>query len=91
MGPLIIRPRRGTLSECEKSDYVPKYREILVVKETLSEMEPSFKLGDGKHKFNELPYVSMDYAFKHGCIYPVGFTQFPYVIIDCTGYTEEGE
>ena len=82
--PLTIRPRRGTLDKWNSVDYIPKEYEILVVQEAFDEMEPSFKLGDGLHKFNELPYVSMDYAFRNGRIYPT--TGNPpyvaYVVID---------
>ena len=86
--PLTIRPRRGTLDEMNKSEEIPKEYEILVIQETFDEMEPSFKLGDGIHKISELPYVSMDYAFRHGRIYPKGYSNVSYVVID---YMYRGE
>ena len=66
---LRVIPRHATLDQWNKSEDIPLENEILVVNEVHEEMEPSFKLGDGKHKFKDLPYVTWDYAFKNGILY----------------------
>ena len=77
----IIAPKQDFLSVCNAVDGVLKDKEILVVHDDYTK-EVYFKLGDGIHKFSELPYVSMLEAFTEGVIYSKGLSEFEYAKID---------
>lgn len=77
----IIAPKQDFLSVCNAVDGVLKDKEILVVHDDYTK-EVYFKLGDGIHKFSELPYVSMLEAFTEGVIYSRGLRGLEYAKID---------
>lgn len=76
-----IVPKQDLLSVCNNIDGILKDKEILVVHNDDTH-EVLFKLGDGIHKFSELPYVSMYEAFTEGVMYSKGCFGFECVKLD---------
>lgn len=61
---IIIMPKHGKLDEWE--DYIPYKDEILV---GYNDIKVIYKLGDGIHKWSELPEVTLDEAMAFGYVY----------------------
>lgn len=73
--PLTIQLRRDTRQEWDRENPILRQKELVAV---LDENDVKFKLGDGKSKFSELPYVSLEYGLQRGFIYMVS-GEFPVV------------
>jgi hypothetical protein len=63
---LIIVPKHDKLEEWKFSDYLPYKDEILV---GYNDVQVVYKVGDGIHKWNELPIVSLEEALSSGYVY----------------------
>lgn len=63
---LIIVPRHDKLVEWKSSDYIPYKDEVLV---GYNDIQVVYKVGDGIHKWNELPIASLEEVLSSGYIY----------------------
>lgn len=63
---LIIVPRHDTLDDWKTSDYLPYKDEILV---GYNDIRVVYKLGDGIHKWNELPEATLEELIAFGYTY----------------------
>ncbi len=63
---IIVVPRHGKLAEWKDADYLPYKDEILV---GYNDIQVVHKVGDGIHKWNELPIVSLEEALSSGYVY----------------------
>lgn len=65
---IIVVPKHDKLNEWKDSDYIPYKDEILV---GYNDITVVYKVGDGIHKWNELPMVSLEEALSSGYVYHI--------------------
>ena len=63
---VIVTPNHDKLNEWKDSDYIPYNDEILI---GYNDIKVVYKVGDGIHKWNELPEVSLEEALSCGYVY----------------------
>lgn len=64
---LVIWPRCDTEQNWNIFNPVLKEDEFIVV--AIDKITTKYKIGDGAHKYNELPFRTFRYCLKFGCLY----------------------
>lgn len=65
---LIIIPKHDKLSVWQETTYIPYKDEILIA---YNDLQVIYKLGDGIHKWAELPEVSLEEVIAFGYVYHI--------------------
>lgn len=53
----ITKHRRGTQLQWSRSEVIPEKGEIIIIDPVLEGDVPRLKVGDGEHKYKDLPYI----------------------------------
>lgn len=68
---VIIKPHGDSLDNWKNENPILRKNEITVAYSEHTEA-PFYKLGDGIHHYQDLPYVTIDRALEYGIIYTYG-------------------
>lgn len=69
--PLLILFKTDTLDKWKESNHIPRPNEVICA--MVTSKEAIYKLGDGIHKWNDLPERTFEDTLLNGTIYACGY------------------